>query len=135
MIIGTGLIADFPTTEGNLYTRDCLEKLVNDSEFQGRVARGEMVGGVLNTKTLEPIGDIITHRVRRVEIFNGEIIVDIELIDNPESKSLVESINKLQAAVVVMAPEKILSGMKIVKIDRIRAIHLREEKTVEITND
>ncbi|MEM3000635.1 MAG: hypothetical protein QXP41_00385 [Candidatus Nitrosocaldus sp.] len=95
-----------------------------------------MIGGILDPATLGPVDGVYTHKVNDLRLFRGEVVVDIELLDDNRAKEMFSRLRKPQAAIIVRAPEKIKSGMYIVDVKSIVAVHLREETTcTEITSD
>lgn len=127
-LLGTGIIAGFPTTNGNIYPKDVLEKAINDQYFRRRVVAGEVVGGVLNPRTKDIVGNIITHKVMDVRFFNEELVVEIEVLDNTDAQTMFSSINDPEAVLMINCPEVIFTGATIRQIDSIRTIHIRERK-------
>ena len=128
LILGTGIIAGFPTLNGNIYPREVLEKAINDQYFRRKIECGEMVGGILDNRTQECIGNMITHKVLDVRLYNEEVVVEIETIDSIEAQLMFSSIKTPEAAMLVNCPEAIATGMTIRQINGIKAIHVPEKR-------
>lgn len=128
LILGTGIIAEFPTLNGNLYPKAVLERAINDQYFRRKIECGEMIGGILDFRNQGPIGGIITHKVVDVRLFNEEVVVEIETVDDLEAKMMFLSIKSPEAAMLVNCPEAGMTGMTIRQINGIKAIHVREKR-------
>lgn len=125
MIVGTGVYADFPTINGNIYTKGLIEKVINNEQFRQLLADGKVVGGVMDPASCKPMDDIITHRVLDVALYNDEIVVEIDVI-NPEP---LKQLKHIQAAIVLSSPQARRNGQTYTEEDdfhQVKAVHLRE---------
>lgn len=124
LLIGTGVYVDFPTINGNIYTRQAVEKAISDQYLRDRLANGAITGGILDPKTCKPIDDVMTHKVLDIKLYKEEIIVEIDVFD--DTKSFIKSLEHPQAAIVMVRPQQLRNGQTITEIDEIRTVHLRE---------
>lgn len=125
MIIGTGVYVDFPTSNGNIYTRGVIEKIFSDPSLKKAIAEGKVLGGILDPESCKPIGDIITHRVIDISIYKDEVIVEIDTIND----KVIKSLKHPQAAIVLTGPNLKKGGQTFTEehnFDEVRAVHLRE---------
>lgn len=125
MIVGTGVYADFPTINGNIYTKGLIEKVIADEQFRQHLADGKILGGIMDPASCKPMNDVITHRVLDVALYNDEIIVEIDVI-NPEPLKLLKH---PQAAIVLASPQARRNGQTYTEEDefhQVKAVHLRE---------
>ena len=121
---GTGIYVDFPTSKGNIYTKQAVTDALRDEVMLSNLRSGKMLGGLMTND--EHAGDVFTHIVRNIYVYKDEIVVDYEVLNNPEALRTF-SILKRPEAVIIMMEKNNLSGI-LTKLDRIRTVHLREKK-------
>jgi hypothetical protein len=122
---GTGVYVDFPTSSGNVYTRDAVETALSDPVLRALINAGTMVGGVING-TNDIISDIKTHKVINIRIYKDEIVVDYEVLDTPQAEIMFNTLLNPEA-VLIMSKQVQMTGI-INKIEPLRTVHLREKK-------
>jgi hypothetical protein len=125
MIVGTGVYADFPTINGNIYTKGLIQKVISDEQFRQHLTDGKIMGGIMDPGSCKPMNDVITHRVLNVALHNDEIVVEIDII-NPEP---VKNLKHPQAAIVLTSPQMRRSGQTYTEeaeFHQVKAVHLRE---------
>lgn len=129
MIVGTGVYVDFPTMNGNIYTREAVVDALNDQSLKRRLSAGDVIGGILDPIELKPINGTITHRVIDIRLYKDEIIIEIETIDDPKVEKLLKKLKHPEAAITLTRPQTPNeNGITINKIDSIQTAHLRERK-------
>ncbi len=76
MIMSTGIMVNKPTATGRIYDENAVQNIIKSFN------RGETnsLGGLLNRKAIESIGKI-THRIKNVFLHDGELMVDVEVLD------------------------------------------------------
>lgn len=140
-LLGTGIIADFPTIKGNIWPRETIEKFLFSSATKTAIKAGLIGGGVLDlsmanidpTTLGKPKDNVITHIVTDMGLYKDEVVVEIETIDSPQAKTLFESIKNPRAAMVLLMPQdQIGSGLIIRKVDGIRCIHIGERDDLNV---
>lgn len=125
MTVGTGVYADFPTINGNIYTKGLIQKFIKNDQLQQLLADGKIVGGIMDPTSCKPVGDVITHRVLSVALYNDEIVVEIDVI-NPEP---LKRLKYPQAAIVLSSPQARRNGQTYTEesdFHQVKAVHLRE---------
>lgn len=79
IIVATTIVVDKPTTNGNIYPRDTIEKAI--CEFNNNAKTHPIKGGIINKKHIAQCGDI-THEARSLFINDsGVLCVEVELLD------------------------------------------------------
>ena len=125
MTLGTGVYVDFPTINGNIYTKGLIQKIFLNQEFKQQLADGKIMGGIMDPTSCKPINNVITHRVDDITLYNDEVIVKIEVLD-PEP---IKQLKHPQAAIVLIGPQVRRNGYTYTENDefhQIKAVHLRE---------
>lgn len=140
-LIGTGLIADFPTLKGNIWPKALLEKLIFSSETKDAIQLGLLGGGILDyslatlfpESLAKPKDNIITHFVTDIGFYKDEVVVEVETVDSPQARALFDAVKDPRAALVCMMPEsQIGSGLIIKKVDGIRCVHIGEREHLNV---
>ena len=126
-LLGTGIIADFPTINGNIYPKEVVDRLLSEETLKERISFGELIGGILDPKNLVvPKDGIITHRVIDVRLFNDEIVVEVDMLETSDAQQAMSKIEKPMAALVLRGHDIIGKGCIINDVDAIRAVHIHE---------
>lgn len=140
-LLGTGLIADFPTLKGNIWPRAILERLLFGPETKEAIKLGLLGGGILDKSlanidpsTLgKPKDNVITHFVTDIGLYKDEVVVEVETVDSPQARALFDAVKKPQAFMVCLMPEsQIGSGLIIKKVDAIRCVHIGERDEFDV---
>jgi len=86
LTLATKIIADIPTSNGCLYTRDVLEGVIK--QFNIRAHKRPVLGSELKPDDISHLGEpaFVTHRLFINE--SGAVCADIEILDNESGKSL-----------------------------------------------
>lgn len=128
LTLGTKLYADFPTTSGIIYTREAIIAVIQASEQ--KILDGLMVGGVFDEESpFVPKENRITHKVTNIFLYNNEIAVEIDTLEDEDTKRLIDTIKHKKAALVTKLPAKDGDpGSTVRKINSIECIHIREDK-------
>jgi len=75
MTISTGIVADRPTKNGTVYSREALERVI-------ATFKGPKPGGILNRKAIE-CRDRITHNVLALTMpLDGQLQAEVEIVDS-----------------------------------------------------
>ena len=91
-IVATSITADKPTPSLNIYSREILERLIR--EFNVRARKRPVKGSILNQDAIYELGEV-SHATRRLFIDDsGTLCAEIEIIDSPEGKKLLNMINE-----------------------------------------
>lgn len=125
LTIGTGVYVDFPTSTGNIYTRQAINKALSNNSLRQKLLDRSMVGGILNSSN-NPVNDVVTHKVLDIKLYKDEIVVDIEVLDNDDSLNLISLLDHPQAVIIMANPQPPRTGQVITVIDEIRTVHLKE---------
>ena len=140
-LLGTGLIADFPTLKGNIWPRAVLDKLLFGPDTREAIKLGLLGGGILDHSLsslfpetlMKPKDNIITHFVTDIGLFKDEVVVEVETVDSPQARALFDAVKNPRAALVCMMPEsQIGSGLIIRKVDGIRCVHIGEREDLNV---
>jgi hypothetical protein len=127
MVLGTGICADFPTLDGNIYPREVLESLVNNPKLKQSIKEGKLIGGVLSNNKL--IDNTVTHHVTDIRLFNDELVIEVETKDDDiAAKLLLAPLSEPEAAVVIATPNKLGRGETVREIQWVESIHIRERR-------
>lgn len=124
MTVGTGVYVDFPTINGNIYTRGLIHKVFFNPEFKQLLADGKITGGIMDS-SCNPKSDVITHKVSDITLYNDEVVVEIEVL-NPEP---IKQLKHPQAAIILSGPHVKYNGYTYTEEDdfhQVKAVHLRE---------
>jgi hypothetical protein len=122
------MYVDFPTTDGIIYPGDVVERAIKASEQ--KIKDGLMVGGVYDEASpFTPINGMVTHKVIKIFIYNGEVAVEVETIENEEVNKLLDTVKHKKAAIVTKIPARYGgSGTTVRKIVSIECVHIREDR-------
>ena len=104
----TGIIVDVPTATGITYVRKAVEHAINDMSLNESIRRGRMIGGLLDRKN-EHISQVqnATHVVHGIFISNGELLVDVQILDTPTGKEVQKMLvagKKVTAKLIIDVP-------------------------------
>lgn len=127
MIVGTGVYVDFPTSNGNIYTRGIIDKTFNDPGLKKALIEGKVMGGILDIESCKPIDNVITHKVVDIFVYKDEVIVEIDTIDD----KVIKSLKHPQAAIILTGPNIKRGGQTFTEsdnFDEVKAVHLRENQ-------
>ena len=140
-LLGTGLIADFPTLKGNIWPKTLLEKILFGPEMQETIKLGLLGGGILDRSmalidpsTLgKPKDNVTTHFVTDIGLYKDEVVVEVETVDTPQARALFDAIKNPRAAIVFIMPEsQIGSGLIIRHVDGIQCVHIGERDEINV---
>lgn len=140
-LLGTGLIADFPTLKGNIWPRATLDRLLFGPETKEAIKLGLLGGGILDrslaildpTSLGKPKDNVITHFVTDLGLFKDEVVVEVETVDSPQARALFDAVKNPRAALVLIMPQsQIGSGLIIKKVDGIRCVHIGERDEINV---
>ena len=127
MVLGTGICADFPTLDGNIYPREVLEKLVNNPQLKTVIKEGKLIGGIMNKNKL--LDNTVTHRVTGMRLLNDELVIEVNTLDDDiAARLLLTSIKNPEAAVIIATPTKLGRGETVREIQWIDSVHIRERR-------
>jgi len=90
MIIATGVIADQTTSNGNIYPRESLEKVV--TQFNARASKNPIHGKEINRADIDYVGEpgFVTNNIFINN--SGVLCADIKFLDTEAGKELEEKI-------------------------------------------
>lgn len=140
-LLGTGLIADFPTLKGNIWPREVIEKLIFSPETKEAINLGLLGGGILDNSLAhldpnsvkKPKDNIITHFVTDIGLYKDEVVVEVETVDSPQARALFDAVKNPRAAIVCSMPEsQIGTGLIIRKVNAISCVHIGERDEINV---
>jgi hypothetical protein len=133
LLLGTRLYVDFPTIDAVIYPRKVVEDALNAPTFRDALKNQMIVGGIFDGPHLTPKHGIITHCVTDISIFNDEIVVELEIIDNPVVCELLGAIRHKKAAIIIrVTAGQGVPGSIIRKIIDIECVHIKEDPNAQL---
>jgi len=129
VILGTGVWSDFPTIKGIIYPKDVLESIIYNESIRNRLSNGNMVGGILSqSNTIKPLNGVTTHVVTDIQLYKGEVVVEIEYLD---IEMVHKHITTPEAAVIFKCPMDQPNYFGVInKIEDIYTVHIRERRSI-----
>ena len=128
LLLGTDVIVDFPTRRGNIYPREIISSLLNRPDLRHRIKSGKINGGILdhNNPELEPKRKVITHTVTDIRLYNDEIVVEVDISDDPGAKELLAETKKPMAFIIMKLRDDQLmeDGIIVRQIEDIISVHI-----------
>lgn len=133
LLLGTGLIVDFPTLKANIYPKRVVEPLLNSAKLKKQLADGLIAGGIMDGAKLRPKNNLITHIVTDIRLYKDEIVTEIETVDSPQVKKALAAIKKKKANLILHLPESYIGeGIIVRKIYGVKCVHITEDVLPEI---
>lgn len=133
LLLGTGLIVDFPTMKANIYPKRVIDPLLSSAKLRKQLADGLIAGGIMDGDKLRPKNNLITHIVTDIKLYKEEIVVEVETVDSPQVKKAIAAIKKPKAAMILHLPESYIGeGIIIRKIYGVKCVHIAEDILPEI---
>lgn len=133
LLLGTRLYVDFPTIDAIIYPRAVVEAALNDPIFRDALTNRMIVGGIFDGPRIAPKYDIVTHFVTDIRIYNDEVVVELDVIDNPKIYELLDTIKNKKAAIIIkVASGQGAPGTIIRKILDIECVHIKEDPNAQL---
>lgn len=138
MKIASGIIADHPTVNGNIYTREALEKAIRD--FNMRAKNNPVKGSILDRVNIQKVGDV-THEVN--ELFlneSGMLCAEINVLDSNLKQRITDKTSigcSIAARPVISIPTFIADRQPVMvtQIKDIIRVHIEVENESEGSKD
>lgn len=84
-------VVDKPNVNGNIFSREVLEKMVVDANE--RAVDGKLFGSF---DSFEIKTDNISHRVSRVYFDGDKVCADVEILDNNAGKKIIDNLKNVE---------------------------------------
>lgn len=123
IILSTGIIIDQPTLNGNVYTRECLERAIRAFNVQAK--NFHSTGSLIDKLHIEKVGPI-THRVESLSINDsGVVYATVKILDEQLLQRIHNGL-KVIARPIISVPSFELdkSPLRVTNINKIIRVQL-----------